>query len=99
MMGSYQVHYSDSLSWVNAANGNTEQNIASVKRRTTMPKIRVSARERANPIALFWVFGHCVGERLLWRWCIAISFRFLAKITRDVFVGLNSKLFYGKLNN
>ena len=66
--------------------GNTEQSTVSVERRTTITKIRVSARERVNPIALFWVFGHCVGEILLWRWYITISFRFLAKVTRDVFV-------------
>ena len=82
-------------------NGNTEQNTVSVERRATITKIRVSARKRANPIALFWVFGHCVGERLLCRCCIAISFRFLAKVTRVVIclLGLNFKLFYGKLNN
>ena len=65
-------------------NENIEQNTVSVERQTTITKIRISARERANPIALFWVFSHPIGERLLWRWYIAISCRFLA--TRDVFV-------------
>ena len=31
-----------------------EQNTASVERRTAIAKIRVSARERANPIAPCW---------------------------------------------
>ena len=64
-------------------NENTEQNTVSVERRTTITKIRVSARERANPKALFWVFGHCAGEKLLWRCHIAISFRFLANNNRQ----------------
>ena len=59
-----------------------EQNTVSAERRIPIGKIRISARERANPIALFC----CVGERLLWRWCIGRSFKFLADVNRDMFV-------------
>ena len=43
------------------------------------------------------MFGHCVGDRLLWGWCTGRTFKFLAKVTRDVFSGQNPKLFYEKL--
>ena len=33
-----------------------EQNTASLDRRNAVAKIRVSARDSANPIALFWSF-------------------------------------------
>lgn len=62
-----------------------EQDTGSVENWTTIANIRVSARERANPVALFLVFGHCVGERLLKGGALVHCFKFLAKMTRDVF--------------
>ena len=38
-----------------------------------------------KPYSSLLVFDHCVGERLLWRWSIGRSLKFLAKVTRDVF--------------
>ena len=34
----------------------------------------------------FLVFSRCVGERLLWRWCIGRSLKILADVNRDVFI-------------
>ena len=71
----------------------------SVERRTTISKDPGSSSWEGKQSSTYLVFGHCVGERLLWRWCTGKSFKFLTKVTRDVFFGLNSKLFYEKLNN
>ena len=63
-----------------------EQNTVSVERRTAIARIRVSARDMAYPIALFWVVERGVGERSFWRWSIGKSLKFLANVTRNVFV-------------
>ena len=39
-----------------------------------------------KPNSCFLVFGHCIGEWLLWRWYIGRSLKLLDNVTRDVFV-------------
>ena len=63
-----------------------EENTVSVERRTAIARIRVSARDMANPITLFWLVDRGVNERLFWRWSIGRSLKFLAKVARNVFV-------------
>ena len=61
-----------------------EQNTVSVERQIAMAKTRISAPERANPIALFW----CLASVLM-KDCFGggvRSLKFLDNVTRDVFV-------------
>ena len=62
-----------------------EQNTVSVERRFPIGKIRISARERTNPIALFWCLAavlvkDCFGD------LHCRSLKFLADVNRDVFI-------------
>ena len=45
----------------------------------------LSSRE-SEPYSSYLVFDYYVGERLLWRWCIGRSLKFLDNVTRDAFV-------------
>ena len=40
---------------------------------------------RTSHLAFFWLIHHCLGERLFWKWCFGMYFKFLKKVTRDVF--------------